>query len=387
MARRNFGSLRKLPSGRWQARYRHPITGEQHTAPDTFATKTDADRYLAGVQVDLDRGTWRDPKLGRVTFAAWADAYMEGAVHKRATTRATNESNIKHHILPFFGPIPVALIRPLDVRRFVEGMVANGYKPSTVRTVYAALRAILNAAVQQEIIASSPCRGIKLPPKTRGEMRILTAEQVVALAEAIDKAYRAMVYLAGVMGLRWSEIAGLRVGRLDLLSRTLTVAETAAQVGGFSDVKTPASRRTLPIPPFLVEILAEHLAERGLTRADADELVFVSSTGGRLQASNWHKRSWQPALKKAGLEGFHFHWLRHSSVALMVELGTHPKVIQERLGHASWATTMDTYGHILSTTDDGVTDRLDAMFRTASGSRKGSTPEQGASAQIVRLAD
>jgi integrase len=67
-------------------------------------------------------------------------------------------------------------------------------------------------------------------------------------------------------------------------------------------------------------------------------------------------------LKKAGVKNFHFHALRHTSVALMVEVGTHPRVIQERLGHSSWATTMDVYGHILAVTDDGVTERLDAMF-------------------------
>ncbi len=99
---------------------------------------------------------------------------------------------------------------------------------------------------------------------------------VVALADATDVDSRAMIYLGGVMGMRWSEIAGLRVGRLDLLARTLTVAETVAATGGFADVRTSSSRRTLPISPFLVEMLAEHLARRGLTRSDADQLVFVA---------------------------------------------------------------------------------------------------------------
>jgi integrase len=163
-------------------------------------------------------------------------------------------------------------------------------------------------------------------------------------------------------------VAGLRVGRLDLLRRSLTVCETAAQVGGFADVKTPASRRTLLVPPFLVDVL-EHLATCGLTQADSESLVFVGVRGGRLHASNWNRRDWGPATRKAGIPGFHFHWLRHTSVALMVEVGTHPRVIQERLGHSSWATTMDTYGHILAATDDGVTDRLDSMFRTPNGTQ------------------
>ncbi len=202
---------------------------------------------------------------------------------------------------------------------------------------------------------------------------------VVALADATDVDSRAMIYLGGVMGMRWSEIAGLRVGRLDLLARTLTLAETVAATGGFADVKTSSSRRTLPIPPFLVEMLAEHLARRGLTRADADQLVFVAPRGGRLYEETWHKRTWRPALRRAGLEGFHFHWLRHTSVVPV--LGTHPRVIQERLGHSSWATTMDTYGHILAATDDGVTGRLDAMFSAPDGTPMARTNQSEAQAR------
>lgn len=370
MGKRGFGTIRRLPSGRWQVRYYHPVTNERHTAPDTFATKGDAARYLTLVEADLARGVWRDPQLGKVTFAAWADTYMKGAFHKRSTTRTTNESNLRAHITPFFGAMPMAAIRPLDSRRFVEKLVAEGLAPSTVRTIYAMYRAVMNAAVAQEIIGVSPCKGVKLPPKERGEIRVLSAEELTRLAEVMDPAYRPMVYLGGVMGLRWSEIAGLRVGRVDLLKRTLLVAETAAFTGEMADVKTASSRRTIPIPAFLAEMLAEHLACRGLTAADKDVLVFTAQRGNRLRIENWRKRTWLPATEKAGLAGLHFHWLRHTSVALMVELGTHPRVIQERLGHSSWATTMDTYGHILAATDDGVTGKLDRMFRRGDVSRK-----------------
>ena len=370
MSKRSFGTIRRLPSGRWQARYYHPVTNERHTAPDTFPTKGDAARYLTLVEADLERGVWRDPQLGKVTFAAWAKSYMQGAVHKRSTTRKTNESNLRAHIIPFFGSMPLAAITPLDSRRFVEKLVADGLAPSTIRTLYAAYRAVMNAAVAADILAVSPCRGVKLPAKTRGEIRVLTADDLTRLADAMEPAYRPMVYIGGVLGLRWSEVAGLRVGRLDLLRGTLLVAETAAFTGDFADVKTASSRRLIPIPAFLTEMLAEHLAARGLTAADKDALVFVAQRGNRLRIENWRKRVWLPATEKAGLPGYHFHWLRHTSVALMVELDTHPRVIQERLGHSSWATTMDTYGHILEATDDGVTGKLDGMFRPSKGARK-----------------
>jgi integrase len=359
-SKRRWGSVRRLPSGRFQARYRHPVTGIEHTAPYTFRTATEADDYLAEVRVDIDRGAWRDPKLGMMTFAEWAEEYMTGT-QKRATTTATNRAGLKNHLVPAFGHMSMASIRPLDIRRFVEGMQVNGYAPSTIRTVYALLRAVMNAAVSDEVILRSPCK-TSTPKDSKTQMRVVTSDELRALAEAIQVEFRPMIYLAGVMGLRWSEVAGLRVGRLDLLGRTISIVETAAQVGGFTPPKTASSRRTLTLPSFLLEMLAEHLARRGLTRADPESLVFVAPRGGRLHASTWSRRYWIPATKMAGMPGFHFHWLRHTSVALMVEANAHPRVIQHRLGHSSWSTTMDTYGHFFATADDGVTDRLDDMF-------------------------
>lgn len=151
-----------------------------------------------------------------------------------------------------------------------------------------------------------------------------------------------MVYLAAYLGLRWSEVGGLRVKRIDLLRRTVTVAETAAQVGGFADVKSKSGRGPSPCPPFLADMLAAHLALRGLTAKYPEALLFVAPRGGRLHVANWHKREWKKAVERSGLE-LKFHGLRHTSVGLMVAAGTHPKVIQQRLGHSSWTTTMDIY--------------------------------------------
>ena len=365
--RREWGSVRRLPSGRYQARFRHPITGIEHTATDTFARRAEAARYLATAEADLERGSWRDPRLGRVTFAAWYDQYRAAAVHKRPTTRSTHDHIAKNHLLPTFGPMPLAAVTPSDVQRFVQALVAKGLAPSTVRTAYGLLRSIFSAAVAQDVLATSPCRGIKQPTKSQQRGRVLTSEELQRLGDAMASPFRPMVYLGGVLGMRWSEIAGLRVKRLNLLRRTLLVAETVAQVGGFADVKTEASRRTLSLPPFLAEMLAKHLALRGLGGADGEELVFVGPRGGPLVYTNWHKRYWAPAVVAARVEGFRFHGLRHTSVALMVDVGVHPKAIQERLGHSSFATTMDVYGHLLASTDDHVTDQLQAIFGSADG--------------------
>src|ERR1051325_4637824 len=113
-----MGSIRKAPrSDRWEARYRDAV-GAQRTR--TFARKGDAKAFLAAVETAVRRGEWRDPALARIRFCDWAEEYLAGAVHKRATTLAQDRHRLRKHILPVFGPMPLVAIRPLDVRRFVE---------------------------------------------------------------------------------------------------------------------------------------------------------------------------------------------------------------------------------------------------------------------------
>ncbi len=356
-----MGSIRRAPrTGRWEARYRDPF-GAQRTK--TFERKSEATAFLAAAHTQIQRGEWRDPRLGRILFSDWADEYLLGAVHKRSTTLAQDRQRLRLHILPAFGRLPLAAITPLDVRRFVEELNTK-MAPSSVRTVYGTLRAILTAAVEADLLTVSPCRGVKLPAKRPTEKRVLTVTELHRLANAIAEPYRPMVYLAAVGSLRWEEVAGLRVGRLNFMSRTpsLAVVETYTEVGGFQDVKSPAGRRVIHLPPFLVDMLAEHLARR--RSPGPDELVFVAPRAGPLRVTNFHRRNWLPVVRNAGLEGFTFHGLRHSTVGLMVEMGHHPLLIQKRLGHASSSTTMDIYGHVLAALDDRVTADFEALLTT-----------------------
>jgi integrase len=151
---------------------------------------------------------------------------------------------------------------------------------------------------------------------------------------------------------------------VDFLRGTLAVAETCAEVEGrvmFADVKTPASRRTLALPPFLVELLAAHLAAGG--RPGPEELVFAAPEGGPLRRTLFRTRVFDPAKRAAGLDkSVTFHGLRHSAVGLMIEVGAHIEAIKQRLGHSSIRTTSDVYGSLLPTVDAAVTDQLNALF-------------------------
>jgi integrase len=126
-----------------------------------------------------------------------------------------------------------------------------------------------------------------------------------------------MPYLGAMLGLRWGEVAGIRVGRLDLLGRTLTVAEQVTRgpkgTTVFGPPKSTAGRRTLAIPEVLAEMLAAHLAHRALTAADPDALLFTAPDGDALEYANFRRRVWLPACELVNLEGFTFHDLRRAN--------------------------------------------------------------------------
>jgi len=350
--------IQKRAPHRYRVRYRSPDGRERSK---TFSRRPDAVRFASSVEADIIRGTWRDPRAGRRTLASWADEYFEGAIHKRATTLARDRSVYGAHIEPQLGAMPLAAITPLDLRRFVEDL-ATRFAPASVRTYYGVLRAILNAAVDVDLIVASPCRRIRLPTDPPVEKRRLSPIEITLLAQEMPNQYRPMVYLAGVLGLRWQEIAGLRVSRVDLLHGTIRIVEAVAEAGGvvyMADVKSARSRRMLDLPPFLRAMLAEHMNKLSL---GPDDLLFRSPTGGPLRPANYRNRIWNPAVRRSGLDGLTFHGLRHSAAGLMREVGAQEHVVQTRLGHGSPRVTSEVYGWITPATSEAVTRGLEMLF-------------------------
>ena len=351
---------------RWRARLSLP---EGRERAKLFTRKADAERWLAVEQAKVVSGTWVDPALQRVTFADWCDEYFE-AVTKRPTTEARDRNVLKVWWTPALGRMPLGKITPLDVRRVVDKMAAT-LAPKTVSTNYGVGRAVFGAAVEGGKLTVSPCRGIRLPKLRPKEQRFLDIEELLRLADAMPVEYRPVVWLGGVLGLRLSEIAGLKVGRVNFLRRSLIVTATVAEVQGRlledSDVKSRASRRTMSVPGFVVEELAAHLQRTG--RSGPEDYVVQAPEGGPLRASMFRPRVWQPAVRRAGLVGLTIHQLRHTAAGLLIAEGAHAKVIQARLGHASIRTTMDVYGSVLPEVDQGAADLLDRALRASGPNR------------------
>lgn len=356
-----MGSIRKAPrTGRWEARYRDP-GGAQRTS--TFDRKADAIGFLAVMETEMRRGQWHDPTLGRTRLNAWIDDWWSTTTNLRPSTRARDESYIRNHIRPRFGDAELARISQLEVRAWVGDLNAKGLAPATVQKAYQILGKILSAAVDGGLIAVSPCRKVPLPKVEVEEMRFLTPQEIGRLAHVIEPRYRAFVLLKAYGGLRLSEMAGLRRSRVDVLRRTVRVAEQAVEVRGqmyFGPPKTKAGRRTVPLPRQAGDELAAHL-QQYVGRAN-DELVFPGPNGGPLRAGAWRHRVWRPAIAAAALAPLRPHDLRHTAVSLWAAAGASPNEVAMRAGHTSVSVVLDRYRHLFPAELERTTARLEAMF-------------------------
>jgi Phage integrase, N-terminal SAM-like domain len=146
-SRRRFGRVRRLPSGRYQARYRGP-DGVDHPAPSTFATKTDAERWLARTEVEIHDDHWRDPDLGRMSFGEYATAWIKERPGLRPNTVQVYQYLLARHLLPSFGNRAVADIREAHVRRWRAELLDSGASPTSVVKAYRLMKAIMSTAVE-----------------------------------------------------------------------------------------------------------------------------------------------------------------------------------------------------------------------------------------------
>lgn len=359
-----MATVRRLPNGRWQARYRDP-TGAQRGK--SFAKKADAQRYAAMVETDKHRGSWVDPRLAATRFGDWATAHM-GGKDLRASTRARDESYLRNHVLPRFGQVPVGRITHLDVQQWVRDLSESGLAPATVRGCFRLVSGVLSAAVVARLIPETPCRGISLPRKIHKEQRFLTEDEVESLVAVTPDHYQCLVHAAAYLGCRWGELAGLQRSNVNILKKVISIRGTLEEVNGktayMPETKTTSSRRDISIPGFLVEKLAAQMAD---ARSD---FVFTNARGGVLRRSGFRQRVWLPAVQRAGLEPLRFHDLRHTCVAILIANDTEAYDITRQLGHASIDTTYNLYGHLLPRRRQELADRMDAAYREAVARRK-----------------
>jgi integrase len=210
---------------------------------------------------------------------------------------------------------------------------------------------MMKGAILDRHIATSPCVGVKLPRSSdheREENRYLTMDEYHALWSAMDEHFQPLLDTLAGTGIRWGEAEALQVKSLDLAAGTLRVVRAAKYNGAagtreFGPTKTKKSRRTITLPPQLVDTLDPIIDGRG-----GEELVFTMARGGQLRHASFHQRYWwTPATTAVPPPRPRIHDLRHSHASWLIAAGVPLPVIQARLGHESITTTIDTYGHLL----------------------------------------
>jgi integrase len=307
-ARRQFGSIRPLPSGRYQARYTAP-DGTVRKAPVTFDARIDAEAWLARQRAQIIQGTWLPvvddrPSRQQLSFGAYAASWL--ATRQLATTTRDHYAQVlRDHIEPTFGGETIASITPATVRAWHASLKTG---PTAKAHAYGLLRTIMAAAVADDVITSNPCR-VRGAGQAKRAKRIEPASlaELETIAGAVPPRYRLMILLAAWCALRFGELAELRRSDIDVKNAIVRVRRGVVRGDDGRVVKGPkseAGKRPVNIPPHLMPAVKDHLA--GHVAASRDALVFPAASGAHMAPSALYA-VYHPAREAAGRPDLRFH--------------------------------------------------------------------------------
>jgi integrase len=342
-----------------------------------FARKHDADKLRATVEADLHRGSYVDMS-NTTTVVEYAREWVKSRP-LRKSSRCVYDTLIRVHLEPTpLGGRPLVKVRPSEIQSWVTGR-ARTIGPRTVRMHLKTLRSIFATAALDGVIASNPvqpARRLSLPEVPHNPVVPLTVEQVRSLAEATPDRYRAMVIVQAGLGLRQGELLALRVQDVNFLRRTVHIEDQLEKASlQRVAVKTPKSRRDIPMPTVVAEALARHMANYPPA---TDGLIFTEaassrSLGGRTGQGVDHQRHVRlvrEAAKRAGLPATATHDLRHHYACVLLHAGEGVHAVAERLGHTDATLVLKTYGHEMPNQEDRTRKAVDAAWSEAERERE-----------------
>ncbi len=374
--RRTFGSVRRLPSGRYQARYTGS-DGLQHTAPRTFGTKADANVYLATQETDIVRESWKAPKHANVTLGEYGRTWITQRPIK-PSTRERYRSAWNLHIDPVIGSLMIGDISPAVVREWYAGLgdqlrsplAARGRRyaspdlagTATLAHAYRLLKAVMNTALEDELIPGNPCRIKGASTYRHAERPTLGIDEIEELAKQVPERYRATVYLLAWAGIRLGEAAELRRKDVDLKHAQIRIERAVYPIDGEYQVQTPKSRagsRTIVLPQFVTDELREHM--RDYSPIGPDGLIFPTRSGKC--AYNGIQIAITRTLRAMGYESVRVHDLRHSGQLLAATNGATLTDLQRRMGHSTVNAAM-AYAHASRDNGRSIAERMNAQRAT-----------------------
>lgn len=387
MAGRSFGNVRRLPSGRWQARYLGP-DGIRRQAPHTFDTKTAAARWLRLTESELHRGEWTDPERARVTVEQYAEQWIRERPGLRPRTVELYRWLLRKHVAPHLGRVELGRLTTALVRKWRTGLLEAGVSQSMTAKAYRLLRAVLNTAVVEDrILRENPCRVRGADRENPGERPVPTMAQVFALAERMPPRFRTLILVTAFTSLRWGEVTALRRGDVAEDGSWVRVSVAHTEVVGRGIVvgppKSRAGLRTVVVPRAIRTDLVRHLAE--FTGAGVDALVFTGEKGHAIRRSNFSQRvKWPELVAKIGVPGLHFHDLRHAGNVWAAQTRVSTRDLMARMGHDDMRAALIYQRATQEAADriaDGITDQVERL-RAPRGTA-GDDPDDGPAGALV----
>ncbi|GAA4138342.1 site-specific integrase [Streptomyces tunisiensis] len=360
-------NIQKRPNGKWRARYRD-LDGKEHARH--FDRKLDAQRWLDEVTTSIVTGQYVDPRAGRTAFETYAKKWEESLIASEAGERITDNA-LRLHLVPALGSRAMAAIRRNDLQVLFKSL-SELLGPGSVRNVYDVLVRLMTAAVEDKVIAVSPCRRITLPPMPDEEVAPPTVAQVEAMARVMPPYIRAAIVTLAGSGLRIGELLGLKVSDIDFKAGAIRVERQRLQSGKIGPPKTAKSRRTVPVGEVVTDALLTHLAAR-----PSKEWLFTMEEGEPLNYRRW-KTEWNCARrtlqaaenatadregrKPVELPHMVTHDLRHFYASALIAGGASVKQVQLVLGHASAVITLRIYAHLWPGEEDRTRTVMDAVL-------------------------
>jgi integrase len=374
---RNEGSIRKRSDGRWEARavvtdpsgarVRRSFLGRDRAAV--------RDRMQEALRAESN-GISMAPE--KVTVEAFLASWLETTKPSiRPRTYQSYELQVRVHLSPGLGHLPLTRLSPQQVQQFLNAKAAAGLSPRSVAIIRAVLRLALRQAERWGMVSRNVATLVAAPRVIRREIRPLDPDQARRLLEVIDgDPYEALYVTALAVGLRQGELLGLAWSDVDLDAGTLRVRNALQRVDGdlrLVEPKSATSHRLVALPAVVVTALRAHrihqledrLAAGARWGSDAWGLVFLTSVGTPMDG---HRvtRQFQELLERYGLPRQRFHDLRHACASLMLAQGVAPRVVMETLGHSQISLTLNTYSHVAPFLGRDAAERMDTILAARS---------------------
>ena len=338
-----------------------PGTGRRLQATKAgFATKREADEAMRKASVDALKGDRVSPDRQRL--GAYLDSWLETVESRlRPTTFASYEvavARIKRHL----GAVPLQALKPLEIERFYGKLAKSAggrverLSAKSIRNTHVVLRRALADAERLGLVNRNPAAAARPPVPGRVEQLTWSAEELQLFFESLrGDRLEPLFLLIATTGMRRGEALGLRWRDIDFDGASASVVQTNTTVKGepiISATKTNKSRRNVALGARALDALRAHRTQQREERLLAgpawrteNELVFTDEIGDMLHPDKI-TRYFERKQREAGLSEIRLHDLRHSYATLALKAGIHPKVVSERLGHATVGVTLDLYSHV-----------------------------------------